>query len=101
VYYFQSCKYLSNTGYAFSGRLKTLSVDNANIIKMHATDFKLFYSGDECDAADIPVWENDGFIIKRIPLTKNGSGYTAEIDSLVDMLSIELVGKVKPSIWQR
>jgi len=101
VYYFQSCKYLSNTGYAFSGRLKTLSVNNANITKMHATDFKLFYSGDEYDSADIPVWENDGFTIKRIPLTKNGSGYTADIDSLVDMLSIELVGKVKPSIWQR
>ena len=101
VYYFHSCKYLSNTGYAFSGKLKTLSVDNSNITEMHATDFKLFYSGDECEAADILVWENNGFILKRIPLTRYGSGYTAEINTLIDMLSIELVGKVKPSIWHK
>jgi len=101
VYYFNSCKYLSNTGYAFSGKLKTLSVDNANITEMHATDFRLFYSGDEFEAVNILVWENNGFTSKRIPLIKHGPGYTAEFNGLVDMLSIELVGKVKPSIWQK
>ncbi|HAA25547.1 MAG TPA: hypothetical protein DCE11_05435 [Ruminiclostridium sp.] len=100
AYYFHSCKYLSNTGYAFSGKLKTLSVDNANIIQMHATDFRLFYSGDECEAVSLRVFDNNGFISKRIPLVKHGPGYTAEINGLVDMLSIELIGKVKPSIWQ-
>lgn len=101
VYYFQSCKYLSNTGYAFSGKLKTLSVDNVNITEMYATDFRLFYSGDECEAVNILVWESNSFISKRIPLIEHGPGYTAEINGLVDMLSIELVGKAKPSIWQQ
>ncbi|NLY18539.1 MAG: hypothetical protein GX045_06250 [Clostridiaceae bacterium] len=101
VYYFHFNKFLSNTGYAFSAKLNTLSVDEKNITEMTGENFKLFYSGEECSAVDIAVWDGEDFVIKRFPLVPyKYRTYVAEVPGVVDLESINLVNKVKASLWE-
>lgn len=101
VYYFHFNKFLSNTGYSFSGKLKTLSVDEKNITEMIAENFKLFYSGEECTAIDIAVWDGEAFVQKRFPLKSyKYKTYKVEVPGLVDLESIQFVNKVKASLWE-
>jgi len=101
VYYFHFNKFLSNTGYAFSAKLYTLSVDEKNITEMTGENFRLFYSGEECAAIDISVWDGDAFVTKRFPLVPyKYKTYMVKVPGLVDLESINLVNKVKASLWE-
>lgn len=101
VYYFHFNKFLSNIGYAFSGKINTLSVDEKNITEMTAENFKLYYSGEECAAIDISVWDGDAFVTRRFPLVPyKYKTYIVQVPGLVDLESINLVNKVKASLWE-
>ena len=78
-----------------------MEVDEKNITKMTAENFKLFYSGEECSAVDISVWDGEAFVKRRFPLKPyKYKTYKVEIPGLVDMESIELINKVKASLWE-
>ncbi len=101
VYYFHFNKFLSNSGYAFSGKINTLSIDEKNITEMTAENFKLFYSGEECSAIDISVWDGNDFVTKRFPLVPyKYKTYMVQVPGLVDLESINLVNKIKASLWE-
>lgn len=101
VYYFHFNKYINNSGYAFSGKLESLSIDEKRITDITATNFKLFYNGSECEAIDILVKDQNNFVKRRFPLVSQGYGvYYISVPETVKLDSIELVKKVKPSLWQ-
>lgn len=101
VYYFHFSKFLSNTGYAFSAKLNTLSVDEKNITEMTGENFILFYSGEECSAIEISIWDGDSFVTERFPLVPyKYRTYIVKVPGLVDLESIRLVNKVKASLWE-
>ncbi len=95
VYLYNYHYFEQNKGYAYSGKIDTLSMDESNITGLFAREFKLFYRGNEFEALDILVLEGKEYIQKRIPLVP-GALYT-EIPGLVDVLSLELVRKGSPA----
>jgi len=68
---------------------------------MTAENFKLYYSGEECTAIDIAVWDGDDFVTRRFPLVPyKYKTYIVQVPGLVDLESINLVNKVKASLWE-
>lgn len=98
VYYFHFTKFDEKSGYAFSAKLDTLSIDATDITGLYATNFKLFYMGDECDTFRIAVKEGAEFVQKSLPLVSTGSGtYMIAVPGMVDLETLEMVGKIYPS----
>lgn len=101
VYYFHFEKFLGQSGFSFSGKLDVSGMDITGTTGFFATDFKLFYTGDECDTVNIAVKEGETFKLRSFSLIPIGYGtYIAIVPGLVDLNTIELNRNVKTNIWR-